>query len=105
MDLHSPFVCCVYDMYPPSMRLNGGFYSLKTADNRTEVVAYTVDRGTGFLVYKASPIFLNRYSDLIPIDGIDEWYLKNDLAVWLDSIYFLSFLHCSIEGMIHATNL
>ncbi|KAI8554632.1 hypothetical protein RHMOL_Rhmol05G0113000 [Rhododendron molle] len=61
-----------------------------------------VGRDSGFLIYKASSVFLDRYSDLLPTGGMHEWYLKKDLAVWLEGVYFWSFLHCSFEGMCFA---
>ncbi|KAG5548273.1 hypothetical protein RHGRI_013843 [Rhododendron griersonianum] len=59
-----------------------------------------VGRDLGFLIYKASSVFLDLYSDLLPTGGMHEWYLKKDLAVWLEGVYFWSFLHCSFEGVL-----
>lgn len=99
MDFHSPFVCYEYEVYPPSLCFHGGFYSLKTADNRSEIVAYTVDHGMGYRIYKASPLFLEKNADMLPVWDVHEWYFKKDMAVWLESVIFYSFMRCSLAGM------
>ncbi|KAI8554768.1 hypothetical protein RHMOL_Rhmol05G0122600 [Rhododendron molle] len=63
-------------------------------------VGTIVGRDSGSLIYKASSVLLDRYSDLLPTGGMHEWYLKKDLAVWLEGVYFWSFLHCSFEGVL-----
>lgn len=66
--------------------------------NRTEIVAYSVDRGTGYIIYKVSPEFIERYSNWLPTGNIFEWYLKRDVRLWLDSICYYSFVNSSVGG-------
>ncbi|KAI8561961.1 hypothetical protein RHMOL_Rhmol04G0381500 [Rhododendron molle] len=70
-----------------------------TANNRSKIVAYTVDHGTGYRIYKASPLFLEKYSDMLPALDVHEWYFKADMVVWLESVFFYSFMRCSLAGV------
>ncbi|KAG5523590.1 hypothetical protein RHGRI_035403 [Rhododendron griersonianum] len=59
----------------------------------SEIVAYMIDRGTGYRIYNASPLFLEKYSDMLPTWDVHEWFYLLVIMAFLgrcdDSIWVL----------------